>query len=307
MTGERARVDLDRLDPDVLLSMQEVSRALMVPAPTIRSWERRYGVTVGEHSVGGHRRYTVAELNSLRGMRDDIGRGYSALEAATRLKAALAAPPDPLVNVLVEAAHSLDATAIEGVLDAARAGLGLGGAVDAVMLPAMRDLGRWWQTGRCDVAHERLATQTVRTWLARVPAGPPSLAVHRPIVLSCGPRDHHTIGLEAFDALLRERGWSCLMLGSRVPSASFALAIHESDAVAAVMVSHLSTARRSTVESLRLADPRRTHLFYAGNAFLTRNSRQGVPGTYLGTSLTVATKLISKAILRGARSADLSA
>lgn len=296
----------ERLDPGSLLSMQEVTSALLTPAPTIRSWERRYGVPVGR-SAGGHRRYTVADLNALRGMRDDIDRGYSAAEAATRLKAAIHAPPSPLVNVIIEAACAFDPDRIVAVLDAAQQSLGLGSTVDEVLLPAMRDLGRWWQTGRCDIAHERLATQTVRSWLARVPAGLPSLAEYGPIVLSCGPRDHHTIGLEAFDALLRDRGWSCLVLGARVPSASFALATDEAEAVAAVVVSHLSTARRSTLESMSLVQVRKTQLFYAGNAFLTRRSRQGVPGTYLGTGLTLAAEQISAAILHGSQGQDLIA
>ena len=42
------------------LSIQQASETLSVPAPTIRSWERRYGVPVADRSSGGHRRYRAA-------------------------------------------------------------------------------------------------------------------------------------------------------------------------------------------------------------------------------------------------------
>jgi DNA-binding transcriptional MerR regulator len=51
------------------LSIQTVSERLGVPAPTLRSWERRYGVPDTPRSPGGHRRYSAEALNQLRRMR----------------------------------------------------------------------------------------------------------------------------------------------------------------------------------------------------------------------------------------------
>jgi methylmalonyl-CoA mutase cobalamin-binding subunit len=96
--------------------------------------------------------------------------------------------------------------------------------------------------------------------------------------------------------MLRQRGWTCLMLGVQTPVESVRLAVNESGAVAVVLVSHLSMARRSSVEALRSIGRPQTHLFYAGNAFLTRQSRHGVRGTYLGTNLARAADLISTVI-----------
>ena len=77
--------------------------------------------------------------------------------------------------------------------------------------------------------------------------------------------------------------------------------------MAVVLVSHLSMARRSSVESLRGAGGRARILFYAGNAFLTRQARQGVPGTYLGTNLSRAADLISAFITAESDGAGLTA
>jgi DNA-binding transcriptional MerR regulator/methylmalonyl-CoA mutase cobalamin-binding subunit len=283
------------VDPEasVGLTIQHVSQLLMVPAPTIRSWERRYGVPVASRSTGGHRRYTHEELHLLRRMRDDIARGHPAAEAAARLSRNEIAAAAPLVEQFLESAHRLDSDGVRDALDSALRSFGLDVTVDAVLLPAMRELGRWWEVGRCDIAHEQLATDLCRTWLAEIATIESDVEQHGPVVLTCGPRDFHSVGLDAMAAMLRQRGWACLMLGVLTPVESLRLAVHESDAVAVVLVSHLSMARRSSVEALRSVQRPRTRLFYAGNAFLTRQARYGVRGTYLGTNLSQAADLIS--------------
>ena len=55
-----------------MYTIGHVSRLTGVPAATLRSWERRYGLPTTLRSLGGHRRYTFAALNQLRLMRDEI-------------------------------------------------------------------------------------------------------------------------------------------------------------------------------------------------------------------------------------------
>ena len=59
-----------------------LTELLEVPAPTLRSWERRYGVPLAGRSSGGHRRYARVQLDQLRRMRDLIARGRRPVEAA---------------------------------------------------------------------------------------------------------------------------------------------------------------------------------------------------------------------------------
>ena len=191
------------LDPDAILTIQHVSQLLMVPSPTLRSWERRYGVPAARRSAGGHRRYSHDDLHDLRRMRDDIARGYPAAEAAARVHRREITVADPLVDRFLEAAHRLDPAGVRNALDEALEEFGLDVAVDAVLLPALRELGRWWQIGRCDVAHEHLATDVARRWLARFTTTESQVDQQRPIVLSCGPRDCHGIGLESMAAMLQ--------------------------------------------------------------------------------------------------------
>jgi methanogenic corrinoid protein MtbC1 len=284
------------LEPDVGLTIHDVSQLLMVPAPTIRSWERRYGVTVAARSSGGHRRYSHKELHLLRRMRDDIARGHPAAKAAARLHSNELAAAAPLIEQFLVSAHRLDPWGVTDALDTARNLFGLDVTVDAVLLPGMRELGRWWELGRCDVAHEHLATDLCRAWLAGIATVESAVDQTGPIVLTCGPNDCHTVGLDAMAAMLRQRGWKCLMLGAMTPVDWLRLVVRDSDAVAVVLVSHLSMARRASVEALRGLQRSKAQLFYAGNAFLTRQARHGVPATYLGTNLSQAADLISAVI-----------
>ncbi len=277
------------------LTIQATSQLLQVPAPTLRSWERRYGIPVVSRSRGGHRRFTPEQLQDVRRMRDEIARGRPAAEAAAIVRAhQTVSASRPLVDEFLQAAHGLRPDGVCSALDRARDSLGLDRAVDEVLLPAMREIGRWWETGRCDVAHEHLATTTVSGWLTRTVRRAPSPLREGTIILSCGPRDYHTLGLESIGVLLNDRGWDCRLLGARVPTQALVTAIEATSATAAIMVSHLSVGRRAAVEALRAARLTRTRLFYAGDAFVSRQARVGVPGDYLGDNLSQAADLITR-------------
>ncbi len=299
--SERTGADRPPEEPDVGngLSIRSASDMLGVPAPTIRSWERRYGVPPTRRSDGGHRRYFPAELSALREMRDEIARGRRAADAAAIVRAAgdTESPYQPLISDFLQAAYRLDPRGADALLNRARDQLGLEKAVCDVLLPAMRQIGVWWETGRCDVAHEHLATEAVRAWLNRLLYFGPAPWQDETLILTCGPRDFHTLGLESMAVLLAHRGWGCRLLGARTPVKSVATAVEGTGAVGLVLASHLSVGRRSAVEALRAAEKTGVTLFYAGNAFLTPHSRVAVPGTYLGEDLLAAADLVGARML----------
>ncbi|MGI8457508.1 MAG: MerR family transcriptional regulator [Propionibacteriaceae bacterium] len=284
----------DRVDGGVddELTIREASELLNVPAPTIRSWERRYGVPLADRSIGGHRRYARAQLDELSRMRDLIARGRRTVEAAALVKSGHPSSPEPLVEAFLEATRELAPADLARTLDAALEVLGLDRTVDEVLLPALRGIGESWVDGRFDVSHEHVATSATQSWLAALrPTGP--LRPTPPIILSCGPLDHHTLGLEAIGALLRQRHWDCRMLGARTPGDSLTLAATETDAIAVVLVCHVVAGRKAAVAALRSAESSQRHVFYAGGAFQSRRARLDVPGQYLGTHLARAADLIT--------------
>ena len=276
------------------LPIAEVSRQLGVPMPTLRSWELRYDIPATVRTSGRHRRYSPTELHTLRLMRDEIARGRRASLAADAVRELLGitGPAAEHIAAILDASERSDPVAVRTHLGEAHDALGLGPCLDDVLLPAMQQVGLWWQTGRCTVEDEHLTTEAARAWLETLSSSAPEPVRTPPIVLACGPTDLHTIGLEALCVLLRYERWGCRLLGARTSVPALAAALHATGAGAVVIVSHLGSGRARAVESLRAADRAGVKVFYAGNAFTAPRSRRGVPGRFLGIRLQEAVEVI---------------
>jgi DNA-binding transcriptional MerR regulator len=265
--------------------IHDVSALLAVPAPTIRSWERRHALPTVTRDEHGHRRYTQDDVAVLRRIRDRRAAGVKVDEAVA---AATAPSPPALCQRLLTAIDQLDADGTTAVLDLSLDAHGLPVTIDEVLLPSMREVGARWSRGQCDVAQEHLATSNVLAWLTRRGSQAPPPLDERPIVLSCGPADQHTISLEAFAALLRRERFACLDLGAQTPAAALRHAVERTSAQAVVVVSQLPRNRAAAVTALRAVADTEVALFYAGAAFRTTASRQKLPGHYLGGNLSQA-------------------
>jgi DNA-binding transcriptional MerR regulator len=282
-------------EDDSGIPIAEASRRLGVPMPTLRSWELRYGIPSTGREPGRHRRYSPTELHALRLMRDEIARGRRASLAAAAVRELLGitGPAGAHIEGILRAADAADPQALRAQLDEAERALGLPTCLDDVLLPAMQQVGRWWQTGRCTIETEHLTTEAARSWLETLSSLAPPPSRTATIVLACGPTDLHTIGLESLCALLRHEGWSCRLLGARTSVPALAAAVQATRASAVVIVSHLNSGRARAIQSLRAADRDGVKLFYAGNAFTAPRSRRNLPGTYLGTRLQEACDVIA--------------
>lgn len=278
------------------LSIKDAGSLLGVPSPTLRSWERRYGLPSTSRSAGGHRRYRSADLIQLSLMRDQIAIGRRAGDAARWVRGLLdeERPGAAWVHALLDASNQLDPVAIRTVLDVAHADFGLGATLDEVVMPAMRQIGAWWETGYCDIGQEHLTTETVRAWLAKMVTLAPAPEADTPtVLLATGPADFHTLGLEALAAQLAQGRLASRSLGSRTSLRALLTATAATPDAVVVVVSHLPTQRRSAIASIEAVARSGTPTFFAGNAFLFPPSRKRVPGTYLGESIARAALLIA--------------
>ena len=298
--GRRARTvsGMARTGSGGGVSIATVSKVLDIPVPTIRSWERRYGFPTPSRTGGRHRRYTEREIEQLRDLRDLITRGHLARDAVARLSEASRPhvevdPTDPVLR----SAMLLDSDGIRSALDAAAGRAGIELVIRDVVFPTMHEIGRRWKTGACDVEHEHLATESMRAWLARQRAMAPPAFRPDPVVLACGPKDLHSIGIEAFALVLSRRGWSCRVLGPMTPAAALVGTVRSIEAVAAVVTAQRGVTRRAAVEALAAvhAIPGVTG-FYAGDAFAAPGARRDVPGTYLGEDVLAAAEVLESTI-----------
>ena len=282
------------------LPIAAVSSLLGIPVPTIRSWERRYGFPVPARTHGQHRRYSVEEVDQLRKLRDEITRGHPARDAVAivRREAAGGRPRIDLLDRFLQGAMRLDPVVLREVLTDGAESIGVEATIRDVALPAMREMGSRWKAGVCDTAHEHLSTEAVRVWLARQSVmAPPSFRPF-PLVLACGPKDLHTIGIEAFGVILARRGWSTRTLGPLTPVSSLVAAVRAAEARGAVVTSQRSATRRAALEAIEAVDALPgVEAFYAGAGFGPASARKDVPGTYLGDDVIEAAEILEAKIL----------
>lgn len=287
---------------DDRLKVTEVSALIGVPVPTIRSWEKRYGWPLPSRTNGGHRRYGPTEVEQLRALRDEISKGSSAQRAVLLLQQMALRRRDEYVEEIVQAAVRMDGDALVRTLREAEAALAIEEVVEGVVIPALREIGRQWEQGRCNVAGEHLATGHIKRWLGGLLERDRPTEAKGAILLCTGPADYHSLALEAFSLLLARRGWNPIVLGALTPVASLMEAARTLRPPAVVVVSHMAQTRRATVDSLKAVVSLGAAAFYAGNAFAPARSRRGVPGSYLGTDMTAAADLIDQAVLEGSPS-----
>ena len=283
--------------PQTQLPIAAVSSLLGIPVPTIRSWERRYGFPEPARTQGKHRRYSVDEIDQLRKLRDEITRGHSAREAVDIVQAEARGgrAHTELFDRFLSSAMQLDPAGLREALTEGADTIGVEATIRDVALPAMREMGSRWKAGVCDTDHEHLATEAVRVWLARQSVMAPPPFQPFPLVLACGPKDLHTIGLEAFGVVLARRGWSIRTMGPLTPVDSLVAAVRAAEARAAIVTSQRSVTRRAAVEAIEAVESLPgVKAFYAGAAFGPGAARKDVPGTYLGDDVVAAADILER-------------
>ena len=182
-------------------------------------------------------------------------------------------------------------------LDDANSELGLGATIDEVLMPAMRRIGRWWETGRCDVGHEHLATEAARTWLGKIVAFARTRRASRRSSWRAG---HATRTPWVGGTWRAPRPCRPTVLRARRSDAGNGVGstINRVEPAAVVVVSHLSIGRRLAAQAVHTVAEFGVPTFYAGNAFISASTRHRVPGRYLGDSLRDAARVVETALVR---------
>lgn len=252
-----------------MYTIKEASARSGVGIPLLRAWERRYAVVTPTRTPSGYRLYDDEAIRRLTAMRELIEQGWSAQQAAQRVRAATAdelgqmvgtsaataaaaaadeAEPAPmreaLIGRIVAAARDLDVDAVEAALDDTFAAVRFERAVDGVLMPALRRVGEAWEHGEVTVAGEHATSQAVlrRLAVAFDAAGAPR--ANRPVLVGLGPGARHEFGALAFAIAARRAGLPVVYLGPDLPLDSWVSAANEADARATV----IAVPRRADVE-----------------------------------------------------------
>jgi DNA-binding transcriptional MerR regulator len=230
-------------DPAPRWRIGQLSSRVGVSPELLRAWEQRYGLIRPARSSGGFRLYSAADEERVRRV---LALKETGLATAEAVDVALAeedlaspaagipersVPPAPhagdeMRRRLTSALESFDEAATQETVDRAFAAVGVDAAVQAVVLPALRDLGESWERGRVDVAQEHFATNMLQARLMTLARGWGEGQGPR-AVLACAPGELHVMGLLCLGLALRERGWRVVFLGADSPIAAIERMVDE--------------------------------------------------------------------------------
>ena len=216
-----------------LLSVGEVAARLGVSPSTVRMWGERYGLVASTRSPGGHRRYTVEDVERLQRLHDAVITGTSPAAAAQAVTghangapgrrggpggAVLAVPgAGRAARGLARAASRLDEMGVEdSILEALRA-RGTLAAWNEMIRPVLVAAGEHWQRADSGVEIEHLLTQAVSTAFVHYVSQLSEPTQDNLILLAGGPQEEHILALYAARAALAERSVPARLIGPRTP------------------------------------------------------------------------------------------
>jgi MerR family transcriptional regulator, light-induced transcriptional regulator len=251
-----------------------------VAAPTLRAWERRYGVVSPKRTAGGYRVYDDADVRLLRAMKVLVLAGWSTRDAAERVRVvgdqplaeSLAVTPvpesDDQTGILAELAVELDPQRIDETLEREFGRAPFEVVADSWLLPALNELGNAWQAGRVSVGGEHLVTAAVLRRVAALFDASPAAAAGPLILAGLPGGSRHEIGVLSFATLLRRAGANVRYLGADLPTTSWVESSSQTKPAAIVLgVATMSDviAARDAINALRATCPK-VQVYLGGGA-----------------------------------------
>ncbi len=236
-------------DDRAVLRIGEVSRRTGIAVPTLRAWERRYGLLEPARTDGGHRLYRDADVDRVGSMAALLDEGWSAAAAARevvrgpgdlarshspRIDADVAAGAARLVVQLEEAIGAFDAPAADSAIDDTFARFETPRAIDEVLMPVLRRIGEGWQDDPRVIAREHFATNVLRPRLLRMLRTSAGSAIRR-LVAAAPDGEDHDLGVLAGSVVAADAGWRVLYLGACTPNAAIERCVAELDADAVLV------------------------------------------------------------------------
>ena len=217
-------------DVEIVLTIGAVARQLGVAVPTLRSWDRRYGLGPSYHVPGKHRRYTADDLARLRRMVALTGQGVPPAAAAQAARGDGTAEPgrdgggsgalpvgrvEKAVRGLARAAWRFDVAHVQSLVASHIDERGVARTWHELLVPLLRSVEECYQRGDEIVAVEHSASAGILRALHGVPL--PNQQQRLPALLACAPEEQHSLPLEALAAALAEDRCPARCLGARVP------------------------------------------------------------------------------------------
>jgi len=253
--------------------LRAAARLTGLSPSVLRAWERRYGVVVPVRTPGGTRRYSAADLERLRLVKEAVDAGnrigrvarLDLGELRSLIEGVVSAPTDRFDEV-VRALEQLDGMEAQRLLAIQLSTLGPIRFAREFALPLVYEIGERWANGRLGIAPEHLATGVLRAMLgsALVPSAKSSRGPR--IVFATPTGEHHELGLQMAALTALGAGANPIYLGAELPAEELLDAVDRSRAAVAALsiVSLAAPQAERAVRAIRGGLPREVHLWLGG-------------------------------------------
>lgn len=298
-------------------NIRAVEQATGLTAPTLRAWERRYGVCEPQRTDSGYRLYSERDVAMLRWLKRRVDEGMAISQAVALLQLrqkssgeaeVTAAPVERSAHAelrrrLIEALLDFDESGADRIMSESFALHGVESSCEWVLAPAMVEIGERWHRGEVSVVAEHFASHYVRRKLESMVNVTPVHQDEPAIVLGCAPGDWHEVGLVLLSFFLRRQGHHVIYLGQNVPEDHL---LAEMQRLRPAMVILSAATAETAVNLAHVAavtagmSPPRPIFGFGGRAFNRHPElRADVAGHFLGESTVSAVSQV-QALLRQA-------
>ena len=210
------------VSPAKFLTTRQLARLWLVSEATIKRWADT-GQLTSSRTVGGHRRFPVAEVMRFQTERN-LGASAAGAHAATATAEARlfdAAGTESQFYAAISEGHAAEATAL--LLEAHMLGAPLERIFDEVVATSLTRVGDKWEAYEMSVADEHVATSAATRAVVSLAGSVRRAGVHAGEAVCCAAEDElHTLPVLCAQALLEGAGWGVRNLGAHTPF--FALA-----------------------------------------------------------------------------------
>jgi methanogenic corrinoid protein MtbC1 len=205
-------------------TVNQAEERTMVPAATLRQWERRYGFPMPERASSGYRLYSDADLLSIEEMKRHIAAGVPASRAAVlaREPIQIGGEQQGLLNVrsnLVDALVNLDERRAEIILGEAYAMYPMEAVISEIVHGTMVDVGVLWHDGSIPITTEHFASNFMQGRLRLLLIMPGATVSYLGVIVACAPQEMHELGALTLAVLLRRAGYQIYFTGASTPIA----------------------------------------------------------------------------------------
>lgn len=210
-----------------LLTPKQVSRAIGVSESTLKRWCDRGRIPV-TRTAGGHRRLRQEDVLQLVRSGEIPFENPDALglpPASGKGSWTLARAAEEVTNALLDGECD---RMHQAVVDLFLCGHRLSAICDAVLAPALAEIGRRWESDSIDIYQERRAVGFVARTLHSMQALIPPPAIDAPLAVGGAVTgDIYSLPTMMVEVVLQEEGWRATSLGGHLPFASLRAALVE--------------------------------------------------------------------------------